>query len=108
MARTPRASVSMTSGQGVSRLAYQKGYRLRNKDIGGASIHGPGKIDSGSSRGYAKNSKLKSSGDTEQKFNVSYGDTIVPTDVKELGEMFSDKPQKASVSFSPGKPRKLK
>lgn len=31
MARTPRASVPKTSGQGVSRRAYQQGYALRNQ-----------------------------------------------------------------------------
>lgn len=29
MARSPRATVSKTSGQGVSRLSYQKGYALK-------------------------------------------------------------------------------
>jgi hypothetical protein len=31
MARTPRASVPKTSGSGVSRLSYQKGYSLGNR-----------------------------------------------------------------------------
>jgi hypothetical protein len=100
MARTPRASVSKTSGQGVSRLAYQKGYRLK----GGSAIKGPGKGESTAERNYSKTSKGIDAGD----FNVSYGDTLFPTDLKELEEFGREKPMKASVSDKRADARKLK
>ena len=88
MARTPRASVSKTSGQGVSRLAYQKGYKLK----GGDAIKGPGKIDVEGGRGYAK---AKGSGGSS--FNVSYGNTYEPTDLDDVNQLFKDKPAKSKL-----------
>jgi len=90
MARTPRASVSKTSGQGVSRLSYQKGRNLGGnigsvkasgiKMDAGPDIKGPGTL--GSKRSYGK--------DEAGGMNISYGETISPTDladVKALGEL---------------------
>lgn len=90
MARTPRASVSKTSGQGVSRLSYQKGRKLGGnigavkasgiKMDAGPDIKGPGTTSGG--RSYAKGEKAGG-------MNISYGETIQPTDladVKALGE----------------------
>jgi hypothetical protein len=84
MARAPRASISKTSGQGVSRLSYQRGRALAKAadapavktDFGG-----------GKQREYGKG---KAAGKIESKFNISYGDTFHPTDledVKALGEL---------------------
>jgi hypothetical protein len=88
MARTPRASVAKTSGQGVSRLAYQKAYR---------STHGADtpKVDRVAKTG-GKSSVI---GD----MNVSYGDTFEPTDLGDIKELGALKPAKASVSVKPAK-----
>lgn len=79
MARTPRASVSKTSGQGVSRLAYKVGHELGNRGSGSefkSTLKAPsGKRDYG---------KL----DTKGSFNVSYGDTVEPGDLKDIEAMF--------------------
>ncbi|MET0720987.1 MAG: hypothetical protein ABWY64_09155 [Tardiphaga sp.] len=107
MARTPRSSVSQTSGQGVSRLSYQKAYRMKHQDDA-PGVKGPGKIDSGSSRGYAKKGSSAAEDYGAGDFNVSYGDTIVPTDLKELGELRKEKPAKPSLNFDVKGPKKKK
>ena len=65
MARTPRATVSKTSGQGISRLSYQKGRSLGGnigavkaagiKMDAGPDIKGPG--STGGKRSYGKGRK---------------------------------------------------
>lgn len=95
MAKSPSAKVSKTSGQGVSRLSYQKGRALSGK-TGGASTgidasFGKSDLGSGDNR-YAKGSAKP---DKAGGFNVSYGDTLMPTDladVKALGEGAPPKP----------------
>lgn len=84
MARSPRARVSMTSGQGVSRLSYQKSYALR------------GEAPSIKSRFSAQDSQRRDNnygkaggGKYPGGINISYGDTLEPTDladVKALGK----------------------
>jgi hypothetical protein len=85
MARSPRARVSKTSGQGVSRYSYQKGHALGNSGTGSefnASVKKPadkrnyGKLDVGSG------------------FNVSYGNTIEPGDLDDIKEIARRKPKR--------------
>jgi hypothetical protein len=77
MARKPRASVPKTSGQGISRLAYQKGRALGNK--GEQAAARSGKAPSlGETRSYAKEGK--------GEFNVQYGGMFDIKDVEEMGE----------------------
>lgn len=75
MARSPRAKVGKTSGQGVSRRAYQTAYSLGNHGTGSefrASVKKPA-----DSRSYGKL-------DAPTDFNVSYGDTVEPGDLEDL------------------------
>jgi hypothetical protein len=89
MARTPRATVSKTSGQGTSRLAYQK-TRSLTKGADVPSVKGPGKLDMSAPRSYGKSGPVGT--DPSGKMNVSYGDTFDPTD---LADIAVDNPKKA-------------
>lgn len=83
MARAPRARVSATSGQGVSRLSYQRGRQL-------AKAADAPSVDTKFTTGEREYAKSKSGGKYESSINVSYGDTYHPTDladVKALGEL---------------------
>lgn|SRR6187549_1040252 len=99
MARSPRASVSKTSGQGTSRLSYQKGYALGNRgggaDFGGAlpDIDGP--------REYSKG---KGGGD----MNISYGETLPIGDLADVKNLAKTKVGKSSLNLVPGKQKKMK
>lgn len=91
MARAPRARVSQTSGQGVSRLSYQKGRQLGN--YGSATPPGVNtKFESSKDkrRTYVKGQKYPSG------INVSYGDTLNPSDLEGVNRTFLDKPPKRS------------
>jgi hypothetical protein len=107
MAKTPSAKVSKTSGQGVSRLSYQKGRALSGKTGGGASTgidasFGKSPLGgSGSGRSYAKGEK--SPGDSG--FNVSYGDTLMPTDLADIKALGEGPPPKPSKAMNPAKPK---
>jgi hypothetical protein len=96
MARTPRASVPKTSGQGVSRLAYQKGYRLRNSDA--PKVGTKFEVSAKSGRNYAKDQGYEG----DPKINVSYGDTLGAQ------EMLPERPPKAGVKNEIVKGKKLK
>lgn len=103
MARTPRASVSKTSGQGVSRLAYQKAYRMK----GGPAIKGPGAVPS-DSRSYAKG---KAAATPVTPGDIAYGEDQAPADVRtlqDLQDLRDTAPAKPSLNFSPGKQKKVK
>jgi hypothetical protein len=71
MARTPRAKVAKTAGQGVSRLAYQKGYALKRgqapkiKAAKRAAQAAPDK------RSYGKQGKPAGSGDIDIAYDVN-------------------------------------
>lgn len=92
MARAPRSSVSKSSGQGVSRHAYQAAYKLGNHGRSAgpglkfkSSVSGPS-AGGGSSPKYGPRRYGK---DEPPDFNVSYGDTIEPgdlADIQALGE----------------------
>lgn len=94
MARTPRAKVSKTAGQGISRLAYQQGRALGLK--GDRVVGAKGKSPSlGNTRSYAK----EGSGE----FNVQYGGMFDTEDVKETSEA-----PRASVRLERASAKKLK
>jgi len=99
MARTPRASVSKTSGQGVSRLSYQKGRSLGKTDAPSVGKGDTPKLEGGgggSNRSYGKSG-------LDQGMNISYGDTYEPTDladVQALGER--PLPKKSSATKQQG------
>ena len=96
MARAPRASVPKTTGQGVSRLGYQKGYKLRNP--GGPKIKASASIgtDEKKPRNYGKGYKA---GETD--LNISFGDTLRIADLPET-------PPKSGVKNELAKSLKLK
>jgi hypothetical protein len=102
MARATRARVSKTSGAGVSRLSYQRGYSMGNRNTADS---GTGvKFESGD-REYAKSGKIK--GDYPSGMNISYGETLFPTDLKDLESAYKGKPGKG-LKLTPGKSKKLK
>lgn len=77
MARTPRARVPKSSGQGVSRLAYQKSYDLGNRGTGGLADFKTSTQDTPKRRSYGKSGETKG-------INVSYGETYEPTDLTDV------------------------
>ena len=87
MARTPRAKVSKTSGQGISRPSYQKGYALKGD---GPSVDTKFSKGEAPRRQYGKTAKASGPG-----FNVSYGDTLEPTDLEDVKALGEGKPQKS-------------
>jgi hypothetical protein len=70
MARAPRAKVSSSSGQGISRLAYQKGYKLRGGLTQKFSKGGQKAPSTGNTRSYPK----EKGGD----FNIAYAGMFDP------------------------------
>ena len=71
MARAPRAKISASSGQGVSRKAYQTAYKL------GGDARVKGEFSSPKEREYSKGKSKKSK--YPEGINVSYGDTYRPS-----------------------------
>jgi hypothetical protein len=104
MARTPRATVSKTSGQGVSRLSYQKS---RNLAGGTPAVKDSTKVDMnfGGTRGMSGKTKDY---DKQSGMNISYGDTLFPTDLKDIQEFGTGKIPKPSASVKPAKPKSWK
>jgi hypothetical protein len=106
MARTPRAKVPKSSGQGVSRLSYQKGYALGNRGSGS-----PGKAsDTPSVKGERVETRSSASSrkgkiDEAGGMNISYGDTIFPTDLKDIESFAKSSGGKATKFLNAGKPR---
>jgi hypothetical protein len=91
----------MSSGQGVSRLSYQKGYALGNRGKSDASPSVSTKFSSeskGGGRSYQK-------GDLPSGINVSFGDTSNPTDLAETKTIFAGK---IPTAADYGKHRKTK
>ena len=70
MARAPRAKVSATSGQGISRLAYQKAYAMK----GGLTSKFTGAKSSTPPRDYAK----KGMDEMSEKFRAGGNALYVP------------------------------
>lgn len=100
MARAPYAKVSLTSGQGVSRLSYQKGRALARS---GDAPQVKGKF-TGPDLEYGKG---KSGSSQKTSMNVSYGDTYGPTDLNDITAMSALKPAKSGVPNKPGRTKKL-
>jgi hypothetical protein len=103
MARAPRAKVSQSSGQGVSRLSYQRGYALGN--------HGKG--SAGQAVGTKFTNETKTGRDYEkgkypEGINVSFGDTSDPTDLAETKTIFAGKPPSSGGYGKTKKPPSLK
>jgi hypothetical protein len=111
MARAPRSTVSKTSGQGISRLAYQKarslGGNISTGSGGGLGLRSGGggggggeKIGTtGTGRDYSKQAKLFAS----PPMNVSFGDTNAPEpgDIAGIKGMGVMPPVKPSASLAP-------
>lgn len=89
-----------TSGQGVSRLSYQKGRALGNK---GAGVKDAPPDNVAATRSRSKAGKLDSAGG----ININYGDTINPTDLVDVEGYAKGKPAKG-LSLTPKKSKKLK
>ena len=92
MARSPRASVSKTSGQGVSRLSYQKGYALKG---GAGSTPRVSLTDGDTGDNNAKNrdyAKTKDAPKESVLSNLMYGDD-------EMAAIAKAKPMKSDVSL---------
>lgn len=86
MARAP-SRVSKTTGQGVSRRAYQTSYALGQKGTG--EVPGTGlKFTTGQSAQGRSREYGKTKVDPGRKINVSYGDTIEPTDLADINRMY--------------------
>lgn len=88
MARTPRASVSKTYGQGVSRLAYQKRYEMTRDKAPKVKMD---KLDTPAvsrSREYSKGGKYP------YKMHVSYGSTLHPSSLEDVEALGRRKPLK--------------
>lgn len=88
MARTPRASVSTTSGQSITRGSYQKGYALA-KSADAPTVKA--KFSSQTPRDYTKSTAVTSN---SAPMNVSYGSTYDPTDLKDVQSSFTAAPSK--------------
>jgi hypothetical protein len=102
MARAPRAKVSLTSGQGVSRKAYQQA-----RQIAGPALL-KGEFSAGDSGGRERYAKKGAKADYPSGFNVSYGDTYEPTDLADIKEMAKRKPGKSSVTNKQNKTKRFK
>ena len=85
MAKAPSAKVTKTSGQGVSRLSYQKGYSLGNKGTGSpGKVKDSAKVEIKSGRGPGRPKKAKA--DTKDGINISYGQTLPISTLKDVQE----------------------
>lgn len=101
MARTPRASLSKTSGQGVSRYSYQRAYGMTHDD--GARVGAVKGIDSD-----IGNTSGRSYGKTAMG-SAGYGDTPgLPKDIADVEELGRLKPAKSSAGVARTRAKKLK
>lgn len=91
MAKAPSAKVAKTSGQGVSRLSYQKGRSLGNRGTASPGDTPSISLQSSSQKtDYGKTGKVK----YPAGINVSYGDTYEPTDLKDIQALGQRTPPK--------------
>ena len=118
MAKTSR-TVTKTSGQGVSRFGYQTGYGLGNRGTaspGGRDvphIKGEALASLKSGRGGKPDKDMfdrrgKGAIDKAGGMNVSYGDTIFPTDLKDVESVGERKPPKSPGFLKLGKKHSYK
>jgi hypothetical protein len=89
MARSPRASVPKTSGQGVSRLSYQKGYALKGVGATPKVSLTMGSTGDNNDRDYAKSKPPPKESVVE---NLLYG-------ADEVAAIAKAKPEKSAVSL---------
>jgi hypothetical protein len=92
MARAPRAHVPKTSGQGISRLSYQKTRNL-TEDIKASGIKMPAKEEPPKKERYAKSKP------SEAKMNVDYANTFKPRNLKDVEELGALRPPKSQVKL---------
>lgn len=93
------ARVPKTSGAGVSRYSYQRGYDLGNQSRGGLADFKTSTQDTPKRRSYGKSG---SSGD----INVSYGSTYTgPDDIEAAAKA---KRPKSGVKLSSGKHKEIR
>ena len=101
MARTPRASVSKTSGQGISRLSYQRGRKLAG---GTPDIKSPRETSFGSESSSGRSrGKARDYGKQVEGLNVSYGETFHPTDLDDIENSFKDSPKHSNLAVKESK-----
>jgi hypothetical protein len=111
MAKAPSARVSRTSGQGVSRLGYQKGYSLGNRGTGSSGKNAVAPMPSvKSDRVESKSARSSAKGKIDQAggMNISYGDTLFPTDLKDVQSVAKRTPTPNQGFLKQGKPLKFK
>jgi len=105
MAKAPSAKVSKSSGQGVSRLSYQKGRSLGNK---GSASPGDTQVKMAtaiqSNNDFGKTGKVK----YPEGINVSYGNTFKPTDLKDVQALGKVTPPKGLKTGYAKQSKKLK
>jgi len=89
MAKAYSSQVTKTSGSSISRGAYQK-VRDMMRD---RAPQATGNFDLGERREYSKK-KLSVKPEEAKGFNVSYGDTFEPTDLKDVKALGEGKPDK--------------
>jgi len=91
----------MSSGQGVSRLSYQRGYGLRGD--------GP-KLDSHFTKGETPRQygKGKSSESKGSGINIDYEYTIPIRNLDSIEKAYSGKPRKSNVKLKHADTKKLK
>jgi len=100
MAKGIGARVPKTSGAGVSRYSYQRGYDLGNQSRGGLADFKTSTQDTPKRRSYGKRD------DSGGNINVSYGSTYTgPDDIEAAGK---SKRPKSSVKLDRGKDREIK
>ena len=105
MARAPRASVSMSSGQGVSRLSYQRGHAMRGG--GGEAPKVSSKFEKGDTpRQYGKGKSSESS--KGPGINIDYEHTIPIRNLDSIENAYKGKPTKPGVKLKHEKAKKLK
>lgn len=109
MARAPRARIPKSTGQGVSRLSYQRSYDLAHKGDAPKIARSPAMKD-------AKASKATGGGGRTEyakggKGGGSSGVNIAPymfSDIEAIREFGSGVTNKPSARLEPGEVKKLK
>lgn len=104
MARAPRAKVPKTSGAGVSRLSYQKGYAKGNRGSAdtGAVPSVPGSKASAADDS-PKGGRTKPRGNEAGGINISYGDTLPIGDLNDIEALGKGVAPKSPNLLKPGK-----
>jgi hypothetical protein len=103
MARAPRGTVPMTSGQGISRLSYQKAYSLGG---GPPPVRGPGTL--GTSSSFGKSSTPSMAAPQNSGIHVDYGATMDPgVSPRAVAAQpgFGGAPMRSSASLAPAAAR---